>query len=358
MTHNITEKNNKRSADPRGSGGASRSVNVPERGLQVERAKKISHQLADQTAKKQAETEARRKYHKAWQEYYQKYYEHYYLRQLSEQKQDLVRSGEPKTELSERQQAISELKKDLLKKISEGAGKVKKSPHFRPILSGVIAMVLFVFVQYNQLFSAAVQGFVSPSEDSTSLIIADGTNQPVGKNPTVLIPKISVKAPIIFNLKDLTESTAQSALEKGVINFPVSGATARPGQNGNTVLLGHSSSDIFNGGQYKFIFVQLNRLTQDDLFYIDYNKVRYTYQVTDKKTITPKELGQLNLGDGSPYATLVTCDPPGTTLKRLLVTGRQINPDPKKAAKQDNPTEATTKDIPGNPPTLFEKLFQ
>jgi sortase A len=120
--------------------------------------------------------------------------------------------------------------------------------------------------------------------------------------------------------------------------------------------LGHSSSDVFNSGQYKFIFTQINRLALGDLFYVDFHGVRYSYEISDKKIIAPTDLQALNLGDSSPYATLITCDPPGTTINRLIVIGRQISPDP--ATAQPSQTAADhSSDIPGNPPTLLEKLF-
>jgi 16S rRNA C967 or C1407 C5-methylase (RsmB/RsmF family) len=166
MTHNI-DSDKRKYAEARRSAGLA----VPEReAVRIERAKKISHQLADQTAKKQAESEARRKYHAAWQEYYQKYYEHYYLAQLEIQRRDLTKSWSDQKELSPRQRAIEDLRKELLQKISDQAGKVKKSRHFKPIAAGVVVVLLAVFVQYNQLFAAGLHGIISPSSDQSSLI--------------------------------------------------------------------------------------------------------------------------------------------------------------------------------------------
>ena len=356
MANNNIEGNNSKSNSARKVPSLSRPVVKPSRELtKIERDKKISHNLADKTARKQAETEARRRYHAAWQEYYQKYYEHYYLKQLDEQKREHAKS--PKEKLSPKQQAIDELRKELLEKISENAKKVKKSKHFKPIIAGLISVVVFIFIQYNQLFSAFFHGLISPGDESSTIIIADNNNQPASENPTLFIPKLSVKTPIIFNLENQTEAASQKALEGGVINFPVDGASAKPGQNGNTVILGHSSSDLFNSGNYKFIFVQLNRLDLGDLFYIDYKNVRYSYEISDKEIIAPTDLSKLNLGSSSPYATLITCDPPGTTLNRLIVIGRQISPNPNSADKSQKSTNDHAQDIPGNPPTLFEKLF-
>jgi LPXTG-site transpeptidase (sortase) family protein len=335
-------------------------VNIPEREWREQRTQRIDHKIADKIAKQQAEAEARRKYHTAWQEYYQKYYEHYYLAQLESQKRQVITASGESKQLSPRQQAIDNLRKDLIKKISDSTDKAIKSQHFKPIMAGVIVIILFIFIQYNQLFTASVQSFVSPGTDSSSnIIIASGANQPINSTPTILIPKINVKAPIIFGLDDLSEASAQRALETGVINFPVTGANSVPGQNGNTVILGHSSGDIFNNGQFKFIFVQLNRLSSGDLFYIDFNNIRYTYEITDRKVVAPTDLSTLNLGNNAPFATLATCDPPGTPFNRLLVFGKQISPNPNSASVNNNiVVDENRNNIPGNPPTLFELLFR
>jgi sortase A len=356
MSHDISKNNPKPSSTARPVPTSLRPVAVPARALvKVERSKKINHNLADQTARRQAEVESRRRYHAAWQEYYQKYYQHYYLKQLEEQKrQPEVDSTDS---LSPKQQAVDELRHDLLGKISTNADKVKKSKHFKPILAGLIAVLVLVFVQYNQLFSATIHGLISPGDQSTAIIVADSSSRATHQNPTLMIPKLSVEVPIIFDLTSQTEASSQEALEQGVIGFPVNHASAKPGQNGNTVILGHSSSDIFNAGQYKFIFVQLNRLALGDLFFIDYETTRYAYEITDKKVIAPTDLQALDLGEASPFASLITCDPPGTTISRLVVIGRQINPQPSSATEAQSAPNSQSRNIPGNPPTLFERLF-
>lgn len=355
MTHNTDEKNPKREVPK-----LKRAVNPPPREIQIERAQRISHALADENARRQAEAEARRQYHEAWQEYYQQYYQHYYLQQLEEQKQKLVRAAaeyKPKEELDPKQQAIDNLRKELLTKIEDGARVAKSSKHFKPILAGVIVILIALLIQYNQLITANIYSFTSPGSDTASLIVADGTGQPISQTPELIIPKLSVKTPVIFEAEDQSEASSQEALKNGVLHFPVSGANAKPGEKGNTVILGHSSADAFSSGNYKFIFVQLNRLVAGDLFYIDYQGIRYAYEVNEKKIIAPDDLQQLNLGENEPFATLITCDPPGTTLNRLLVIGRQISPDPNKATDSAPTDDTKVEDIPGNPPTLFERLF-
>jgi len=71
-----------------------------------------------------------------------------------------------------------------------------------------------------------------------------------------------------------------------------------------------------------------------------------------------------NVPDKPATATLITCDPPGTSLNRLVVWGEQISPDPSGATA---PVPATTDDgsttkteqpekINGNGPTLWKRL--
>ncbi|MDR3125469.1 MAG: sortase [Candidatus Nomurabacteria bacterium] len=355
MAHDITKTNSRSTPTARPAPTLTRPVAVPARDLpKIERAQPVNHNQANKAARRQAEAESRRRYHAAWQEYYQKYYQHYYLKQLEDQKRQF--ESDTKDQLPPEQRAADELRRQLLSRISENAVKIKKSKHFKPILAGLVAVLLIVFIQYNQLLSAGLHSLISPA-DGSSIIIAANANRPDSQNPTLLIPKLSVRAPIIFDAANQTEAGSQEALEQGVVSWPVDGASAKPGQYGNSVILGHSSSDIFNSGQYKFIFVQLNRLNLGDLFYIDYENVRYSYEIIDKKIIAPTDLQALNLGESAPFASLITCDPPGTTLNRLVVIGRQISPKPSSAAETQSTPDTKNQDIPGNPPTLFERLF-
>ena len=103
---------------------------------------------------------------------------------------------------------------------------------------------------------------------------------------------------------------------------------------------------------------RLNRLTAGDLFYLDYGSTRYTYKVTELKVIDPTDVAALNLGTDKPYATLVTCDPPGTTAQRLLVIAEQVSPSPDSANEtQAEDVADTPSSITGKPKTLLESIF-
>ena len=310
-------------------------------------------------------TEAERRYHQAWQSYYQKYYQNYYIAALQEQQArfarqqaEVVDSREPDGKLSQTE-VQERIQSDILTKVKQAAGRAKRRWWFWPVIAAIAVIIIFLFLQYNSVIAAKIAGFISPgSSDSQTIIVGTGANQPVSDGPRIIIPKINVNAPVTYGLTSLDESTVQTALQNGPINYPVAGATATPGQRGNTVILGHSSADVFAPGDYKFIFVQLNRLTAGDLFYLDYGAKRYTYKVTELKVIDPTDVAALNLGTDKPYATLVTCDPPGTTAQRLLVIAEQVSPNPDGADEvQVDDTSNTPVSITGKPKTLLESIF-
>ncbi|HVI60559.1 MAG TPA: class E sortase, partial [Candidatus Saccharimonadales bacterium] len=137
--------------------------------------------------------------------------------------------------------------------------------------------------------------------------------------------------------------------------------TVRPGQQGNAAFFGHSSNNIFNKGKYKFAFVLLRTLQNGDTFYLTYEGKVYAYKVISKTVVEPSQVGVLGPVPGqTATATLITCDPPGTSLKRMVVVGQQISPDPAgNAAAAAGTGEAVTGDsLPGNGPTLWGRLVR
>lgn len=325
----------------------------------------INAASAAQWANRQiAQNNAQKKYHTAWQNYYQQYYENYYVAALQEQR-DRFRSQQAAVVDSresdgrlDQSEVQSRLRSEIIAKIKQGARSTRRSRWFWPLVSGVVAILILALLQYNGIIAAAIANYISPGASSNqTVIIGSGLNQPVNDEPRIIIPKINVNAPVVYGLTDLSEQSAQAALQNGVIHYPVAGATAVPGQKGNTVLLGHSSADFFAPGDYKFIFVQLNKLTQGDLFYLDYGKVRYTYKVAKTEIINPDQIDKLNVGTDKPYATLVTCDPPGTITNRLIVIAEQVSPNPNTTTATQDDGEKSGSSIPGKPKTVLENIF-
>lgn len=314
-----------------------------------------------------------KQYHSAWQTYYQKYYEGYYTHHLTKAKQSLApaaapgtnkeayfthRSDEPDTEGLTKDEALFDLRQKLLTKVTDSAKNVRKSRHFVPIIAGALVVLSFVFLQYNQVLMGNVMAYVSPGNIDVQNIVLDPTTDiNVGPESLLIIPKINVEVPVLYDIGSDYDSQMK-AMETGVAHFAIPGANSHPGQIGNTVLAGHSSSELFWGGEYKFIFAQLERLNIGDSIYLNYQEKRYTYTVTKKEEVQPNEVNKLVYPTTKPMLTLITCTPVGTALRRLLVTAEQISPDP--AASAPAPAVDTAEgntEIPGTTPTFLERLF-
>lgn len=311
-----------------------------------------------------------KQYHSAWQDYYQKYYERYYIGQVYKARQDLEARVQKETvakapvaetaadDVVTRDEALYDLRTRLLGKLQSSAKNVRKSRHFVPITAAACVVLLFLFLQYNRVLFANVEAYISPGNiDPANIIVDPSTNVAVSGEPKLIIPKINVDVPVNYNTTPDYDAQMK-AMENGVAWFGIPGANSHPGQVGNTVISGHSSNDIIDKGDYKFIFARLDHLVNGDTIYLNYKGKRYTYTVTKKEVVKPTEVQALVYPTDKPVLTLITCTPLGTSLNRLLVTAEQVSPSPKEAAKA--PTRSTSSQpaaIPGNSPTFLERIF-
>ena len=240
-----------------------------------------------------------------------------------------------------------------------GGGKLEVKHHVQSLLFGLgmggIVVVIFLFSFFNEVIIAP---FIQPSRvaAATPLIISADSVAP-SKNPEVIIPKINVEIPVNYSETSTVEANIENDLESGIVHYP---GTVVPGQNGNAAFFGHSSNNILNPGKYKFAFVLLHTMVPGDTFYLTYNGKVFVYKVITRTVVDPSEVGVLGPVPGqTATATLITCDPPGTSLKRLILVGQQISP-----AVSGNSTPAPTAvstasaavALPGNGPTLLHRV--
>lgn len=297
-------------------------------------------------------------YHEQWQNYYKQYYERYYvghLHQALEQQAKVPQS--PKD--SSHDEEVNKLRQKIVNNAKESAQKARKSRHFVPIISAAFVVLGVVFLQYNQILFANVQAYVSPGAIDPQNIVVDPTaNVKVSPDPKLIIPKINVDVPVVYGV-GYDHNSQMTAMEKGVSHFSIPGANSVPGQVGNTVLSGHSSNDLFDPGDFKFIFAQLDKLQNGDTIYVNYNSTRYSYTVTKKEVVMPNQVDKLTYATDKPVLTLITCTPLGTAQKRLLVTAEQVSPDPTKAtaANTTQNSDSNSTIMTGNGPSALERLF-
>jgi len=104
--------------------------------------------------------------------------------------------------------------------------------------------------------------------------------------------------------------------------------TALPGQPGNTVIFGHSVlPQFYNPKNYMTIFSTLPTLNKGDELVVNYDGVTYRYKVEEIFEVQPKDIQILEQKYSGSYLTLVTCVPPGTYLRRLVVRAKLVLPD-------------------------------
>ena len=130
---------------------------------------------------------------------------------------------------------------------------------------------------------------------------------------------ISIPSLDIFNAK---VSLTDDNLSKHLIHYP---QTALPGQKGSSVIFGHSTlPQFFNPQDYMSIFSTLPNIKHGDQITIKYDNINYLYQVVDLYEVKPSDTHVLLQDYNQTEMKLITCVPPGTKLKRLVVESKLI----------------------------------
>ncbi len=253
----------------------------------------------------------------------------------------------------------AELKNKLVAKIADRQ-KLSSKQHLKSLAFGLsmgfLVIIIFLFSFFNEL---VITPFIQPSRHVGSLPLIINASNTVSDSttPQVIIPKINVEIPVDYTQTTDDEAVIENALENGVVHYP---STVLPGQNGNAAFFGHSSNNIFNPGKYKFAFVLLHELVNGDVFYLTYQGKVYAYQVFNRQIVSPNDVSVLNDTYGkTATATLITCDPPGTSINRLVVTGEQISPDPSGNTTPASSVSAVSQptQLASNGPSLWSRLW-
>lgn len=180
-------------------------------------------------------------------------------------------------------------------------------------LLGLVAIFFVFFFAINYPAYASRWRFEVQQANSVTPPTPTPTPAPEIIRPSTLsLPKLGLNPPIIYGVPaaDIT-----AGLKQGVVHYE---GTARPGERGNSVLVGHSSDFPWSDGGYKTIFALLDKLTIGDKIVVDYQNRLFEYTVTVKKVVSPNDLTILKRSP-DPILTLLTCYPVGTTRSRLII---------------------------------------
>ncbi len=135
--------------------------------------------------------------------------------------------------------------------------------------------------------------------------------------PRIASYTISVPALLI---KHAQVSTTDYDLDKHLVHY---GGTAIPPESGNAVIFGHSTlPQLFNSKDYKTIFANAYKLKKGDAIIAEISDISYTYKIVSVTIVDPTDTSALAQTTDDSYLTLITCTPPGTTWKRLILKAR------------------------------------
>jgi len=198
----------------------------------------------------------------------------------------------------------------------------------------IIKFQLFYSTKFNPIISPLSNKFYNQggqvlgevTSDYTQLsnwFISDNTNQ---KTPSLLAQNDSSNNYLLsipkLNIRDAVVTIGSMDLKKSLIQYP---QTALPGQLGNAVVFGHSVlPQFFNPKAYMTIFSTLFKLKPNDEIELNFDNIDYKYIVEDIYEVQATDFSVLEQRFDGRYLTLITCSPPGTYLRRLVIKAKII----------------------------------
>jgi sortase A len=214
---------------------------------------------------------------------------------------------------------------------------------------GIIFYFALPIITWQLLFTSAIASIKSPipppfiltpeminaiKTDQQSKIIAsdniikDDENWQLNYNfkkstkPAVEFYLISIPK---LNIQNAKVSTTNSDLTKNLVQY---WGTPLPPLRGNTIIFGHSTlPSLFQSNNYKTIFANILSLKTGDIITVQLNKDSYTYKIFRIYITEPDDISILNQDTTGNYLTLITCTPPGTVWKRLIVKAQLTTND-------------------------------
>lgn len=126
--------------------------------------------------------------------------------------------------------------------------------------------------------------------------------------------KISIPS---LSIEDANVAVNGEDLNKSLVHYP---GTALPGQPGSPVIFGHSTlPQLFDPKNYMTIFSTLPAIKTGEVVLINIDNITYTYKIVNIYQVKPDAVEVLRQFYNKKSLKLVTCVPPGTKYRRLIV---------------------------------------
>jgi sortase A len=166
-----------------------------------------------------------------------------------------------------------------------------------------------------------VQTLLSSAVDSLNVDYSNARNwfpqyRPALESTPPVVTTFNISIPKL-GIKYANVTTIDTDLSRHLVLYP---GTVIPPNKGNAVIFGHSTiPGWFNPQDYTTIFATVHKLKVEDQIYVTVNAKEYMYRIASITITTPDDTTMFAQDNGGSYLTLITCTPPGTTWKRLVI---------------------------------------
>lgn len=128
----------------------------------------------------------------------------------------------------------------------------------------------------------------------------------------ISIPKIGIKNAVVNN--------KNADLSKHLVQF---NTDSHPPEKGNTLIFGHSTlPQLYDPNDYKTIFANAYKLEVGDEIQVNIDSNSFIYKIENVTIVDPEDTSVLAQDFSDSFITIITCTPPGTIWKRLIIKAR------------------------------------
>lgn len=193
------------------------------------------------------------------------------------------------------------------------------------------SLVLFLVI-FSSVIKSEWNYLVLPKNKLVKIILDEKSSEnnkenkddneiiPQNKEFGIIIPQIEVNAKVLANVDPQKESEYVERLKHGVAHTKGSGF---PDDDRTVFIFAHSSNNFYQNNKFNTVFYLLRKLKTDDVFYLVYKNKIYSYVMIEKRIVAENEVDYLK--NNEKYdVILMTCWPPGTAYKRMLIMGKKI----------------------------------
>lgn len=164
-------------------------------------------------------------------------------------------------------------------------------------------------------FAPAVD-IMGPATDATAKKLQ--SVQPILSQNRLYVPKVNIDEEIVE-----ANNNEKLALEMGALHRAVD--SGNPKDGGNYVVAGHRFQLGWNPSltRKKSPFYHIDQLAVGDQIYVDYDGIRYAYQISEKKKV-PQDATQIEARTDEPQLTMYSCDLRGPLAGREVVIAKPV----------------------------------